>query len=207
MLEKSKGLITVGHASNTCKNSLAGQQGRYPTATPAALCQTVYTLCRGKVKLSQWACSPPPLLFTQTMYACQLPVFSSSHTEWSQSLPVGLRGISRGMWTAGSGDRLFKQICSIEPEDFCHRWDEHVGAVGKCNIYIPLEACMVWEVGSGEHDKSIFFFFFFYRNKAEFIKVVQVKCHLLRLKPAEGFESARSPVVGNLKPSGPSSLY
>lgn len=22
----------------------------------------------------------------------------------------------------------------------------NIGAVGKCNIYIPLEACMVWEV-------------------------------------------------------------
>lgn len=153
MLEKSKGLITVGYASNTCKNSLAGQQGRYPTATPAALCQTVYTLCRGKVKLSQWACSPPPLLFTQTMYVCQLPVFSSSHTEWSQSLPVGLRGISRGMWTAGSGDRLFKQICSIEPEDFCHRWDEHVEYWGSWQMQYLHPVGGLYGMGSGEHDK------------------------------------------------------
>lgn len=115
--------ISVVLEPERSRRSLAGQQGYRPTATPPpALCSKLCTP-RGRMELCRRACCNHPLRVTQTICACQLPVFPSSHTGWSRSLPLGRWRISSGMmWTARRGGRQIEssQAVTVALEQHCY---------------------------------------------------------------------------------------
>lgn len=105
---QSKQGLSVGFEAETSRKSLAGQQGHHPTATPPVLfVKKEKKKCtpRGRMVLFRRVCCSHPLHLTQTICAWQLSVFPSLRMGWSQSLPLGLWGISSGMWTAGRGGK------------------------------------------------------------------------------------------------------
>lgn len=75
-----QGLSVVLEAARS-RRRLAGQQGHHPTPTTPALCKIVHTQRhRERMGLPWGVCYSHPPHLTQTICACQLPVFPGSHT-------------------------------------------------------------------------------------------------------------------------------